>query len=49
MKLMDQLYFLDDVEGVGYEEMVEIRLPNQASRYGRVRSNRRQESCYSSI
>src|SRR5690554_3151698 len=30
------IIFLDDVEGVGYEEMVEIRLPNQASRYGRV-------------
>lgn len=30
------IIFLDDVEGVGYEEMVEIKLPNQASRYGRV-------------
>ncbi len=30
------LIFLDDVEGVGFEEMVEIKLPNQASRYGRV-------------
>lgn len=30
------LIFLDDVEGVGFEEMVEIKLQNQASRYGRV-------------
>ena len=30
------LIFLDDVEGVGFEEMVEIKLSNQSSRYGRV-------------
>ncbi len=30
------IIFLDDVEGVGFEEMVEIKLPNQVSRYGRV-------------
>ncbi|MBN2299889.1 MAG: V-type ATP synthase subunit B [Acholeplasmataceae bacterium] len=30
------LIFLDDVSGVGYEEMVEIRLTNGAIRYGRV-------------
>lgn len=30
------LIFLDDVEGVGFEEMVEIKLANQSSRYGRV-------------
>jgi V/A-type H+/Na+-transporting ATPase subunit B len=30
------LIFLDDVEGIGFEEMVEIKLPNQSSRFGRV-------------
>lgn len=30
------LIFLDDVEGVGFEEMVEIKMPNQSSRFGRV-------------
>lgn len=30
------LIFLDDVEGVGFEEMVEIKLANQSSRFGRV-------------
>ncbi len=30
------LVFIDDVEGVGNEEMVEIRLDNGAVRYGRV-------------
>ncbi|BCR36371.1 V-type ATP synthase subunit B [Mariniplasma anaerobium] len=30
------LIFLDDVEGVGFEEMVEIKLPDQPSRFGRV-------------
>ncbi|MCD4826864.1 MAG: V-type ATP synthase subunit B [Acholeplasmataceae bacterium] len=30
------LIFLDDVEGVGFEEMVEIKIANQPSRFGRV-------------
>jgi len=30
------LIFLDDVTGVGFEEMVEIKLTNGATRYGRV-------------
>ncbi|PKK96486.1 MAG: V-type ATP synthase subunit B, partial [Tenericutes bacterium HGW-Tenericutes-3] len=30
------LIFLDDVENVGYEEMVEIRLSNGSVRHGRV-------------
>lgn len=30
------LIFLDDVEGVGFEEMVEIKIANQRSRFGRV-------------